>query len=109
ARTASAARATMPGSSPCSRPSFSQPVSPHPPASRGSMPPDQTERTRPMTDATTDIRAFIAESFLFGDADALPADTDSLIEHGIVDSTGVLELVAFIEERFGIAVADAEI
>ena len=62
-----------------------------------------------MTDATSDIRAFIAESFLFGDSDALPADTDSLIEHGIVDSTGVLELVAFIEERFGIAVADAEI
>jgi len=62
-----------------------------------------------MTDAKSDIRAFIAESFLFGDADALPADTDSLIEHGIVDSTGVLELVAFVEERFGISVADAEI
>ena len=62
-----------------------------------------------MTDAKSDIRAFIAESFLFGDTDSLPADSDSLIEQGIVDSTGVLELVAFIEERFGIRVADAEI
>lgn len=62
-----------------------------------------------MTDSKSSIRAFIAESFLFGDTEALPADTESLIETGIVDSTGVLELVAFVEEQFGVRVADEEI
>lgn len=55
------------------------------------------------------VRAFIIENFLFGDAAHAPAADESLIENGVVDSTGVLELVAFIEERFGIAMADADI
>lgn len=55
------------------------------------------------------IRAFIVESFLFADASAAPADGDSLIAAGIIDSTGVLELVAFIEDRFDVTVEDAEI
>lgn len=55
------------------------------------------------------IRAFILESFLFGDEAGLPGDADSLIESGIIDSTGVLELVAFLEERFGLTIADADI
>ncbi len=55
------------------------------------------------------IRSFIVENFLFGDAQAAPADDASLIENDIVDSTGILELVAFIEDTFGFAVPDAEI
>jgi acyl carrier protein len=55
------------------------------------------------------IRSFIVENFLFGDSSSPFPDTASLIENGIVDSTGVLELVAFIEERYGIIVADSEI
>lgn len=55
------------------------------------------------------VREFIVENFLFGDTSHELADEASLIENDIVDSTGVLELVAFIEERFGIAVADADI
>ena len=55
------------------------------------------------------IRAFIVENFLFGD-DTVPLDDEqSLIESDMVDSTGILELVSFLEERFGIAMADAEI
>jgi acyl carrier protein len=61
-----------------------------------------------MTDTST-IRAFIVESFLFGDDSAMPADDASLIENEIIDSTAVLELVAFIEENFAITVADEEI
>lgn len=58
---------------------------------------------------TTDIRAFIVENFLFGDT-AYPLTEDlSLIENDLVDSTGILELVAYIEEHFGIAIADADI
>ena len=63
-----------------------------------------------MTDTIRDdIRDFVVENFLFGDAAHAPADDESLIENGIVDSTGVLELVAFLEERFGLVMADADI
>ena len=56
-----------------------------------------------------EIRDFVVEAFLFGDASSAPADDASLIDNGIIDSTAVLELVAFVEERFGIAVGDADI
>lgn len=48
------------------------------------------------------------ETFLLGDDDGF-ADDDSLIDGGIIDSTGVMELVAFIEETYGVAVADDEL
>jgi acyl carrier protein len=53
------------------------------------------------------VRGFIAESFYVPDVDRLSEST-SLVESGIVDSTGVLEVIAFIESTFGIAVEDAE-
>ncbi|OHV79738.1 acyl carrier protein [Ensifer sp. LCM 4579] len=55
------------------------------------------------------VKTFIIENFLFGDTSYELADTASLIENDIIDSTGVLELVAFIEDQFGIAMADADI
>lgn len=54
------------------------------------------------------LREFILTSFLFGDADRMPADTDSLLQTGVLDSTGVLELIEFLESDFGIAVEDHE-
>ncbi len=63
-----------------------------------------------MTETIRDsVRAFVVENFLFGDTTHELAGTDSLIENGVIDSTGVLELVAFIEDRYGITVADADI
>ena len=55
------------------------------------------------------IRQFIIENFLFGDTTSAPGDDDSFLEHGIIDSTGVLELVEFIEENFGIKIEDEEL
>lgn len=55
-----------------------------------------------------DVRAFIVENFLFGDASLAPSAEDSLLQGGVIDSTGVLELIFFIEERFGIDIADSE-
>jgi len=55
------------------------------------------------------IRTFIIENFLFGDASSMPDDKGSLIENEILDSTGVLELVAFIEETYDFTMADDEI
>ncbi|MHA6644893.1 acyl carrier protein [Mesorhizobium sp. A623] len=57
----------------------------------------------------TDIRAFIVENFLFGDEDYSLGDELSLIDADLVDSTGILEMVTFLEERFGITMADADI
>ena len=55
------------------------------------------------------IRAFVVENFLFGD-DSHPLSADlSLIDNDLIDSTGILELVGFLEEHFAIAVADADI
>ncbi|MAS13550.1 MAG: acyl carrier protein [Nitratireductor sp.] len=56
-----------------------------------------------------DIRAFIVENFLFGDESEIPGDDASLIENDIVDSTGILEMVSFLEEHFSVEVADPEI
>ena len=55
------------------------------------------------------IKAFILQNFLFSDDPAAVGDQDSLIQGGIIDSTGVLELVAFIEDGFGVSVDDADI
>lgn len=57
----------------------------------------------------TQIRRYILENFLFTDDENALRDDTSFLEEGIVDSTGVLELVMFVEETFGIEVADEEI
>ena len=54
------------------------------------------------------IRTFVVENFLFGNNQNLE-DTTSFLEEGIIDSTGVLELVGFIEEEFSIMVEDEEL
>jgi acyl carrier protein len=59
-------------------------------------------------DISLAVRRFIAENFLFRDeGDAITHDA-SLLDAGIIDSTGVLELVCFLEATFGIQVADDE-
>ena len=55
------------------------------------------------------IRQFIVDNFLFGESGNGFKDTDSFLENGIIDSTGVLELVSFLEETFSIEVADEEL
>ncbi|MFC1877549.1 acyl carrier protein [Thermodesulfobacteriota bacterium] len=61
-----------------------------------------------MSDNKSKIRAFIIENFLFGNDDGLNDET-SFLEEGIIDSTGVLELVNFLEEDFDIAIDDEEL
>jgi len=60
-------------------------------------------------DLTAKIRAYIVENFLFGDAVPLEDDTMSLLDNGIIDSTGVMELVAFLEGDFGLTITDEEL
>lgn len=60
-------------------------------------------------DTKTAIRAFIIENFLFGDDSHPLPDDMSLIDNDLVDSTGILELVGYIEKEFGFRVEDREI
>ncbi|ESW67235.1 acyl carrier protein [Mesorhizobium sp. LSJC268A00] len=62
-----------------------------------------------MTAIKDRVRSFIVDNFLFGDTSYKLSDSASLIENDIIDSTAVLELVAFIEDNFGIAMVDADI
>ena len=55
------------------------------------------------------VREYIIENFLFGDAEPLVDDTMSLLDGGIIDSVGVMELVAFLEQEFGLKVADEDL
>lgn len=54
------------------------------------------------------VRDFLLSNFYIADANALEVDT-SLLDQGIIDSTGVLEVIGFIEETFDITVEDSEI
>jgi acyl carrier protein len=57
---------------------------------------------------TTRLRAFITSNFYIPKDQPLD-DTTSFLQHGILDSTGVLELVAFVEREYGITVTDQEL
>jgi acyl carrier protein len=54
------------------------------------------------------VRAYIIENFLFGETNGFK-DNTSFLEEGIIDSTGVLEMVNFLEEEFPITVEDEEL
>ena len=54
------------------------------------------------------IRSYIVDNFLFGEPGSLN-DSQSLLESGVVDSTGVLELVLFLEQTYHITVSDEDL
>jgi acyl carrier protein len=60
-------------------------------------------------DLKQSIRTFIETSFLFREARGGLADGESLLGAGLIDSTGILELVTYLEAEFGIVVEDEEI
>ena len=55
------------------------------------------------------VTSFIVDNFLFGNAAEAPAPATSFMETGLIDSTGVLELVAFVESTYAIKVGDDEL
>lgn len=62
-----------------------------------------------MESVETSIRRYVLEAFLFTEDESQLSNNASFLEEGIVDSTGVLELVMFVEETFGITVKDEEV
>ena len=74
---------------------------------------DATETTTqagsgPTGELAHQVRAFLVETFLLGDDDGFATD-ESLLDNGIVDSTGVMEVVAFLEETYNIVIDDDEL
>jgi acyl carrier protein len=59
--------------------------------------------------STTQIRSFIFENFLFDADESSLGNDDSFLEQGVIDSTGVLELVNWLEETFSLKVQDEEL
>ena len=59
-------------------------------------------------DVKQQIRRYIMENYLFTTDESELADADSLLERGIIDSTGALEVILFLEETFGITVEEEE-
>jgi len=60
-------------------------------------------------DLVGEIKGYICGTMLIGLSDQSIEPDESLVQRGVVDSTGVLELVEFLQDRFGIVVKDDEI
>jgi acyl carrier protein len=56
-----------------------------------------------------ELRRFVTDNFMFGQVGKGFADDDSFLERGIIDSTGVMELVGFLEEQYGIKLHDQDL
>lgn len=63
----------------------------------------------PMPTIEQNVREFVIANFLFGKDDGTLRDEESFLENGIVDSTGVLQLVVHLEQTYGIHVQDDEL
>jgi acyl carrier protein len=62
-----------------------------------------------MPNVEQELRRFVIDNFPFGQAGDALSNDDSFLDRGIIDSTGVLELVTFLEERYDIKVEDEEL
>jgi len=60
-------------------------------------------------DTSTQIRDFLAETFMFSGKGFTLQDDASLLEAGVVDSTGILELIVFVEDTFDVQIPDEDI
>ena len=62
-----------------------------------------------MPTTAQELRTFIVNNFMFGQNGDSLTDDQSFLETGVIDSTGVLELIAFLESQYGIKVEDQEV
>lgn len=64
--------------------------------------------THPTMTIESKLRRYVLSNFLFTDDEGALASSDSFLEKGIVDSTGIMEVILFVEEEFGVRVTDDE-
>ncbi len=72
------------------------------------MPPDSTAEVAAADEIKQQIRSYIAQNLLYSDEFPYANDA-SFLDNGIVDSAGVLDLVMFIEESFGLHIAGEDL
>lgn len=58
---------------------------------------------------TGKLRKYVLETYLFSSDESLLDNDDSFLDKGIIDSTGVIELIMFLEDEYGISVSDDEL
>lgn len=61
-----------------------------------------------MQDVKKTVRQYIADNFMMGESGAAFGDDQSFLDHHIIDSTGFIELVTFLESHYGIQIKDEE-
>jgi acyl carrier protein len=61
------------------------------------------------TEILTRTRAYVQDTFLYMRPDFVLGDEDRLLQRGVIDSMGVMELLAFLRSEFGVTVADEDI
>ncbi len=62
-----------------------------------------------MAQIEQEVRTFVIDSFLFGDANQELSNDDSFLEKGLVDSLGILSLVTFVQEKYAVSVDEEEL
>ena len=61
-----------------------------------------------MDNVRAEIRRFIEDNFIMGTGSVALGDGDSFLDHHVLDSTGFLELIGYLEENYTIVIADEE-
>jgi len=61
-----------------------------------------------LTHSREQLRAFVLENYLFTDDQTALNDADSFLENNILDSTGIMEIIFYLEEHFSIVVTEDE-
>lgn len=61
-----------------------------------------------MQDVKKTVRQYIADNFMMGESGAEIGDEQSFLDHHIIDSTGFIEMVTFLESHYGIQIKDEE-
>ena len=56
-----------------------------------------------------ELRRYVIDNFLYGRQDQELSDDDSFVDKGVLDSTGVLDLVGYLEQSYGVEIADQEL
>jgi acyl carrier protein len=57
----------------------------------------------------SDIRAYITENFLYARPNYIVGEDEHMMEKGVVDSMGIVELITFLQDQFGVEPADDEV
>ena len=70
---------------------------------------DVVEKKVTKEEIIASVKKFIIDNFMFGNESEMVANEDSFMENGIIDSTGILELIDFAEETYEISIDDNEL